>query len=45
MTLDSIREYFEERAGTWNGDEPGVKEDRAAIISDILALIDELEQT
>ena len=43
-TLSQIKEEAQEIAGEWNGDESGVKEDRALIASDIIDKVDEIRE-
>lgn len=43
-TLKQIKEWAEEIAGQWNGDEPGSAEDRAMQANDILEKVAELEE-
>jgi len=43
-TLKDIKAEAEQVAGEWNGDEPGVLEDRANIAGDILEAVKNLEE-
>lgn len=42
--LTEIKEWAESISSSWNGDEPGIEEDRAHCASDILEKIAELEE-
>ncbi len=43
MDFSKLKEKLEEAQGTWNGDLPGVDEDRATTAQDALDLINQLE--
>ena len=43
MNLEQLKEYFEQVAGEWNGDESGIQEDRANIANDALDAIKVVE--
>jgi hypothetical protein len=43
MTLEQIKKWAEDIAGSWNGDESGSQEDRAHQANEILEKIAELE--
>ena len=43
MTLDKLKQWAEDIAGSWNGDESGSQEDRAHQANKILEKIAELE--
>jgi len=42
-TLKEIKEYAEKITGEWDGDLPGLEEDRANIAGDILDAIQNIE--
>jgi len=42
LDLANLRDYAEEIAGEWNGDEPGIQEERAECANEIIEKIDEL---
>lgn len=42
--LNSIKRQAEEIASQWNGDEPGLAEDRAHVATDILKKCEELSE-
>ena len=44
MTLDKLQEFFEEVAGNWNGDNPGLDEDRAHIALEALEHLKALKE-
>jgi len=41
--LKKLKEYFEDVASNWNGDESGIGEDRGAAAYEALDLISEIE--
>lgn len=43
-SLIAIKKYAEEVAGSWNGDESGIAEDRAGMANDILETVESLER-
>lgn len=43
MTLEQIKKWAEDIAGSWNGDNSGSEEDRAGQANEILEKISELE--
>ncbi len=43
-TLNKLKEYMEEIAGQWNGDESGSQEDNAHIALEVIEKIDEIEK-
>ena len=44
MDFENLRKKMEGVAGEWNGDEPGLKEDRAHAANDILAAMKVIEE-
>jgi hypothetical protein len=42
--IEQIKKYAENISGQWNGDEPGLQEDRAGIANEILEKISEIEE-
>lgn len=44
MELANLKKKMEEIAGEWNGDEPGLKEDRAHAAHDILEAVKTIEE-
>lgn len=44
MDLAILRKKMEEIAGEWDGDKPGLQEDRAHAAQDILKAIDVIEE-
>lgn len=44
LTINQLKSYAHEVAGSWNGDLPGVAEDRAHIANDIIEKCSELSE-
>jgi hypothetical protein len=42
--MDKLKTKMEEISGDWNGDEPGLQEERAHIANDIIEKIEEIEE-
>jgi hypothetical protein len=42
MNLETIKKYFQDISGKWNGDEEGLEAENAQVAEEILNLIEEL---
>ena len=45
LPLESIKKYASSISGEWNGDDPGIREDRAKLAEEAIKKIEELEGT